>query len=56
MCTGKIKKAAREDSIFRKDFSMADLDMLQINIRLDQSSVSDMHFEWAYEVPLLLLT
>lgn len=53
MGTGKVVKVAKDDAFLHNELSQAEVDMLQINVKLEIGCVKEFGFEWKYETGLL---
>lgn len=50
MGNGIVRKAPKDAAFLDTKLSQADIDMLQVNLRLDPGHIKEMNIEWKSEV------
>lgn len=51
-----MKKVPKEAALMNARLSQTDIDILQLNLRLDPGCIKDLSLEWKYEVSFLNLS
>jgi hypothetical protein len=50
MGTGVVRKAPKDAAFLDTKLNQSDIDMLQVNLRLDPGHIKEMNIDWKYEV------